>query len=289
METPSPSFKSYLKHASAVDRKHLIRSDERTWFSQVREGGPGTAEARQKLIEAHTRLGVSIARHYQGAGLDLEDLTGVANVGLIKAIDKINAVNGRGFDPTKGTWITYVMTTIDRTIERAIAETTRTVRVPVNVHEALWKMERSRAALETKLGRSPDPDELASELNISPAKLETLRLASGPTVSLDARLEDGDDRCLLDLIPDERQSPEATLIEAEEGDMVAALLDTLTQREKEIVSLRFGITSGEEKTFAEIAAEIGVSKERVRQIVTAALIKMREAVGETEIGQLLNN
>ena len=244
----------------------VLRGDQRIDLELVAEDG---RRAKDHLVEANLRLVVSLARRYTGRGMLFLDLIQEGNLGLIRGVEKFDYTRGYKFS-------TYATWWIRQAITRAMADQARTIRLPVHIVEAIGRMARVQRQLLQDLGRDPTPDELAAELDMTPERLvEVLKYGREP-ISLHTPLgEDGDSE-FGDLIEDSEaiQPGEAvsfTLLQ----EQLHSVLDTLSEREAGVVSMRFGLTDGQPKTLDEIGNVYGVTRERIRQIESKTMSKLR--------------
>ncbi len=254
----------YLKEIGKVP---LLSLDEEIELAKrLEEGDP---EAKQKLSEANLRLVVSIAKRYVGRGMLFLDLIQEGNLGLIKAVEKFDYRKGFKFS-------TYATWWIRQAITRAIADQARTIRIPVHMVETINKLIRVSRQMLQELGREPSPEEIAKEMGISESKVrEIMKIAQEP-VSLETPIGEEEDSHLGDFIQDEDAPAPAdaasfTLMKEQLQDV----LDTLTPREKKVLTLRFGLDDGRLRTLEEVGKEFDVTRERIRQIEAKALRKLR--------------
>ncbi|WLC59259.1 RNA polymerase sigma factor RpoD [Leuconostoc carnosum] len=254
----------YLKE---IGRVNLLKGDEEINIAKRIEDGD--AEAKQELAEANLRLVVSIAKRYVGRGMQFLDLIQEGNMGLMKAVDK--------FDYTKGfKFSTYATWWIRQAITRAIADQARTIRIPVHMVETINKLIRIQRQLLQDLGREPLPEEIGAEMDLTPDKVrEILKIAQEP-VSLETPIGEEDDSHLGDFIEDnEAISPADSAAYEMLREQLESVLETLTDREENVLRLRFGLEDGRTRTLEEVGRVFGVTRERIRQIEAKALRKLR--------------
>lgn len=254
----------YLKEIGKVP---LLSADEEIDLAKRME--KGDAEAKRRLAEANLRLVVSIAKRYVGRGMLFLDLIQEGNLGLIKAVEKFDYRKGYKFS-------TYATWWIRQAITRAIADQARTIRIPVHMVETINKLIRVSRQLLQELGREPQPEEIAKEMNMSVDKVREIMKISQEPVSLETPIGEEEDSHLGDFIPDDDAPAPAeaaafTLLK----EQLIDVLDTLTAREEKVLRLRFGLDDGRARTLEEVGKEFNVTRERIRQIEAKALRKLR--------------
>ena len=254
----------YLKEIGQV--KLLSAEEEVELAKRVSEGDQA---AKNKLTEANLRLVVSIAKKYSGRGLHILDLIQEGNTGLIRAVDK--------FDWTKGNkFSTYATWWIRQAITRAIADQARTIRVPVHMVEVINKATRCNRKLVQELGREPTVEEIAAELNLPVEKIIEANRTAADTLSLDTPVGDEEDTSIGSFVEDERTpGPADATSNAMLAEALKEILDTLTEREADVLRMRFGMYDGRTHTLEEVGQIFGVTRERIRQIENKAIRKLR--------------
>ncbi|WP_082233809.1 RNA polymerase sigma factor RpoD [Halobacillus massiliensis] len=254
----------YLKE---IGRVNLLSANDEISLAQRIENGD--EEAKRELAEANLRLVVSIAKRYVGRGMLFLDLIQEGNMGLIKAVEKFDYRKGYKFS-------TYATWWIRQAITRAIADQARTIRIPVHMVETINKLIRVQRQLLQDLGREPTPEEIAQDMELTPDKVrEILKIAQEP-VSLETPIGEEDDSHLGDFIEDqEATSPSDHAAYELLKEQLEDVLDTLTDREENVLRLRFGLDDGRTRTLEEVGKVFGVTRERIRQIEAKALRKLR--------------
>jgi RNA polymerase primary sigma factor len=236
----------------------------------------GDHEARALMVRSNLRLVVKIARDYGNYGLPLLDLISEGNIGLMKAVER--------FDPKKGGKLsTYAAWWIKQSIKRALANQSKTIRLPVHLVDKIAKIRRVSAQMTEEFGREPTDDELAEELGLSVAKVSALKSAAIRPTSLDQPVGDDDSTQFGEIVGDESaRDPFEMLRDKDLRDEVGDLLGVLDDRERRIINLRFGLDGKNPKTLEEVGEKFGVTRERIRQLQNIALVKLRKALGKME-------
>ena len=236
----------------------------------------GDKKAREHMIKANLRLVVKIARDYEGHGLPLLDLISEGNIGLMKAVER--------FDPAKGGKLsTYGSWWIKQSIKRALANQSKTIRLPVHLVDKISRMRRTAMKLHEALGREPTDDEIAQELGTTEARVSQMQRAAIRPASLDAPIGEDGSHSFSEMVADESAFDPYEQLEGKTvTDMLQDMVKTLDDREATILRFRFGLDGGKEKTLEEVGAKFGVTRERVRQIQNSALKKLRRMIQKLE-------
>ena len=269
-------IREYLKEIGSIA---LLTPEEES--DLARRKSEGDVEAGRKLVEANLRLVVSIAKRYTGRGMSFLDLVQEGNLGLMKAVEK--------FDYAKGYRLsTYATWWVKQSITRSLADQSRTIRLPVHMVEAVNKIRRAQRSLSVKLGREPSMEEVAEEVNMSGKRVAELIQASGDTVSLETPVGDEEGSNLGDFVADDANAStedkaESFLLREE----IDSMLQGLNPREREVIILCFGLETGHPLTLEEVGKRFNVTRERIRQIETAALRKLRNPSKSKKIRDFL--
>jgi RNA polymerase primary sigma factor len=265
------AIKLYLREIGQV--KLLTPLEEIELAARIKKGDK---KAREQMIKANLRLVVKIAHDYEGLGLPLLDLINEGNIGLMKAVER--------FDPAKGGKLsTYGAWWIKQSIKRALANQSKTIRLPVHLVDKISKMRRTAMKLQEVLGREPTDEELADELGMTASRVAQLRTAAIRPASLDAPIGDEDSNNFSEVVQDENAAtPYQELEEKTVSAMLQEMVKTLDSREATILRYRFGLDGGSEKTLEEVGQKFGVTRERVRQIQNIALAKLRKMIEKLE-------
>ena len=275
--TINDPVRMYLKEIGKIS---LLSLDEETELSK--KIAEGDEMAKNRLAESNLRLVVSIAKRYVGRGMLFLDLIQEGNIGLMKAVEKFDATKGYKFS-------TYATWWIRQAITRAIADQARTIRVPVHMVETINKLSIFQRQLTLELNREPTDEELAEKMNMSPEKIrEVIKIAQDP-VSLETPIGEEEDSHLGDFVPDEsNMSPEDFTVHEMLKEEISDVLLTLTEREEQVLRLRFGLDDGSSKTLEEVGQMFGVTRERIRQIEAKALRKLRHPSRSRKLKDFLN-
>ncbi len=271
IESDSKTIKIYLREIGQTDL--LTPQQEIQLAAKIKRGDK---EARSLMIRANLRLVVKIANDYARYGLPLLDLISEGNIGLMKAVER--------FDPKKGGKLsTYAAWWIKQGIKRALANQSKTIRLPAHLVDKIARMRRAEHSLTEKLGREPTNEELAQELHVAVSAVAQWQSSSLRPTSLDAPVGDDDSSDYNEIIGDDRLlTPFEYINDQQLKDEVEGLLDRLDKREREILMLRFGLRGRSEETLEDVGKRFKVTRERVRQIQNAAIEKLRAMMEENE-------
>src|SRR5271170_6831272 len=270
-ENSDTSIKLYLREIMRVPL--LTPQDEITLAARIKRGD---REARALMIKANLRLVVKIAHDYANLGLPLLDLVSEGNIGLMKAVER--------FDPAKGGKLsTYSAWWIKQSIKRALANQSKTIRLPIHLIDRIYKLYQASLKMSEELGRIPTDEELSEEIGISSARLSQLKTVSIRPASLDAPISDDDSTEFGEIVGDEdAQTPFELFRDKNMRAELIELLEVLDDRERTIIFKRFGLDGGTRKTLEEVGKNFGVTRERIRQLQNIALVKLRRALAKKE-------
>ena len=251
----------------------LSREEEASLARRVQAGDEA---ARDQMIKGNLRLVVKIARDYENFGLPLLDLISEGNIGLMKAVER--------YDPDRGAKLSvYAAYWIKQSIRRAISDQSRTIRVPVHVHDKLYLINRTANRLHELLGHEPSSEEISAEVDLPASKVTRLRLAVKPMIALDQPIGDDESNCISETVADERcRRPDDELVDQTNADSVRELLGRLNPREVAILRSRFGFDGGGDETLRGIGVQFGLTRERIRQIQNQALGKLKSLLQARE-------
>ena len=275
------SVRMYLREIGKIP---LLSLEKETELAE--KAMQGDRRAKDKMAESNMRLVVSIAKRYSGRGLELLDLIQEGNTGLLRAVDK--------FDPSKGfKFSTYATWWIRQAITRAIADQARTIRIPVHMVETINKLMRTQRRLTQELNREPTNKELAKEMDMDVEKIEYIQKIKQDITSLDAGIgrdgEEGEESTLGDFIEDEdTASPEESATVQLLKEQVREILSTLSDRERKILEMRFGLNGTKSHTLEEVGLEFAVTRERIRQIEAKALMKLKKHKDSKKLHEYLD-
>ncbi len=271
---------AYLRSIGSIPL--LTPQEEIQLARQMAENGNLGAQARRRMIEANLRLVVSVAKKYLGRGLSFLDLIQEGNLGLIRAVEKFDYRRGYKFS-------TYATWWIRQAITRALADKARTIRIPVHLVETINRLRAISQRLTQKLGRRPSDEEVAEAANVPLEKIKDIKRVVKDTISLETPIGKEEESRLGDFIVDrESPGPASTVAQILLREDVQSVLSVLSNRERDVVVLRFGLEDGQVHTLEEIGKRFGVTRERVRQIEGKALNKLRQTMIERHIAEYMD-
>ena len=266
------AYSLYLQEITVA--KLLTHEEEIALATRVQQGD---AEARDRMIESNLRLVVRIARNYENYGLPLLDLINEGNIGLMKAVER--------FDPTRGVrFSTYAVWWIRQAIVRALANQSKTIRLPVHAGQKLAAIRRTGNDLREELGREASDEEIGEAMGITTEYIAALREIALQPTSIDAPLADGDGACFSDVIADEKtELPYEQVVARSNCEMIGQLIAKLSERQAMVLRSRFGLNGERQQTLEEIGQHLGITRERARQIEQVALRKLRKMMLKQKI------
>jgi RNA polymerase primary sigma factor len=267
-------MKIYLKQ---IEHIPLLTPEQEIDLAQkIQSNGPQSNPARQQMIRSNLRLVISIAKRYSNMGLAFSDLVEEGNIGLMRAVEKFNPDRGYRFS-------TYASWWIKQAIMRALSNQGKTIRIPVYMYDVISKWRRVRDGLMQKLNRVPTRREIAKLMQVPVQKIKEIENIAGRPSSLNAPVSLDGTAELIDLIEDDSShAPDVQIAESLKNERIQKLLERLDERERRILTLRFGLGAEEQHTLEEVAQEFGITRERVRQIEAAALKKIRTMLSEEQ-------
>jgi RNA polymerase primary sigma factor len=277
-------IEKYRSEIRAIEKRFSCkRSAVSATLKQVRIGETEAETAKQELLLANLRLVISVAKKYTYRGLQFLDLIQEGNLGLMRAIEKFDYRRGFKFS-------TYAHWWIRQSITRAISDQSRTVRIPVHIIESMNKLGQTSHSLRLELGREPTPEELGHDLGLTPAKVRSLQRIAAQPISLETPIGSDEDRHLEDLLQDfEAPSPADTAIEADRREKISDVLRELSPREERVLRMRFGLGVDDEHTLEEVGRTFDVTRERIRQIESSAIKKLRHASRARKLHLLIDD
>ncbi|MCR5375609.1 MAG: RNA polymerase sigma factor RpoD [Lachnospiraceae bacterium] len=276
--TTEDSVRMYLKEIGTIP---LLTAEEETELAERLE--TGDERAGKRLAEANLRLVVSIAKKYIGRGMHLQDLIQEGNMGLLKAVEKFDFRKGYKFS-------TYATWWIRQSITRAIADQARTIRIPVHMVETINRVNRTERQLLQELGREPSIDEIAAKLKMSPRRIEEIMKIAQDPVSMETPIGEEEDSHIGDFIVDEKtQQPEEAAATSFLHEQLMDVMQTLTERERKVLILRYGLDGETPKTLEEVGKIFNVTRERIRQIEAKAIRKLHHPNRSKKLRDYLND
>ncbi len=264
------SNKSLNEYLKEISRENLLTAEEEVELTRtMKTKGVKAQKAKEKMIKSNLRFVVSVAKQYKNQGLSFNDLINEGNLGLIKAASR--------FDETKGyKFISYAVWWIRQSILQALAEQSRVVRLPSNKISVLNKIHKTRSALQNKFEREPTMEEIAGIMDTTEDEIYNTLKISGQHLSIDSPIKDGEDNRLIDVLKsDQSPQPDSEITDFSLSVEIERALATLSQREREVITMYFGIDRYEPLTLEEIGQELSLTRERIRQIKEKALQRLR--------------
>ena len=265
-------IQTYLKQIGEYDI--LTDEEEKELFKKLKEG---SEDARTEIINRNLKLVVAIAKRYKGSGLQFQDLIQEGAFGLMAAVDKFNVDLGYKFS-------TYATYWIRQAITKAIINKGRAIRLPAHINDKYYKMRQTEKLMSNELGREPTAEELAERMHMEVLEVKNLFDMGQYLISLDMPVNEEDDDCLVDFVEDKHFiSPAAAVAQMDLKEQLIKVMDSLEEREKEVLIKRYGLLDGEPMTLEEIGKDMNLSRERIRQIEEKALRKMRNPIRSNQL------